>query len=221
MALKLFIRDVENPYKYYLYKKNWEQELNLDKLDTWTVQKTHEMISFDSEWEFVSYRFEILRAWMELNEAYNDEYIKGIDYLIDVLDLNKFLNAKEQNYIDHYKDIVFSKKRNIKNLIVDFKTNDHEEVWYRYDLKKLLEKLNHKYKPLLKGDEVYLTNQRLVFSNRTSYTSIYYDEIETVKLNSLFIYIKTRTNEFCLISSSNFTIYTSFERTMKLIKKFL
>lgn len=216
----IFSRKPQNLKKFQVLKNKLENVLSEQNVEKWNLEKTQNLINYEYEEEFIAYRFNVLKNWIIKNEEYSDKFVKGLDYIIRVLDLEKFLKALEINYIQHYKDVVFSKKRNIKSLIVDFDLRKKEEVWYRYEIKSFLQKINKNYIKLAANkSELYLSNQRLIITTNILYTSIDYDEIKIFKLNSLFIQIKTRDHEFVLLTNDVYVVYASFERTAKLVKK--
>lgn len=216
----IFSRKPQNFKKFQVLKNNLENVLSEQNVEKWNLEKTQALINCEYEEEFIVYRFNVLKNWIIKNEEYSDKFVKGLDYIIRVLDLEKFLKALEINYIQHYKDVVFSKKRNIKSLIVDFDLRKKEEVWYRYEIKSFLQKINKNYIKLAANkSELYLSNQRIIVTTSILYTSIDYDEIEVFKLNSLFLQIKTKDHEFVILTNDVYVIYTSFERVAKLVKK--
>lgn len=216
----IFSRKPQDFKKFQVLKNKLENVLSEQNVEKWNLEKTQALINYEYEEEFIAYRFSVLKNWIIKNEEYTDKFVKGLDYIIRVLDLEKFLKALEINYIQHYKDVVFSKKRNIKSLIVDFDLRKKEEVWYRYEIKSFLQKINKNYIKLAANkSELYLSNQRVIITTNILYTSIDYDEIEVFKLNSLFLQIKTKDHEFVILTNDVYVIYTSFERAAKLVKK--
>ncbi|GAA5414441.1 hypothetical protein [Ureaplasma ceti] len=214
----LFFRDgIVTPDNQHFYDEI-AKVLNLSTLENWTYKKTYKWFHPRFEREYLAYRFYVLRQWIKKNAFYNNHFVNTLQELLSILGLDAELTTREQQYIEHYKAVVFAKNRNIKNLIVDFQVNDKEEVWYRYDIEFLYQKIETKYVNLTKKSGIYFTNQRLIIDKGNDYISIYYKQLDEVKLHNNMLLIRANNLNLVVISSEMHTMYVSLERIGKLIR---
>lgn len=214
----LFTRPLKETQHNREFLQAIRKALNLKTLNKWTWKKTFKWLSAIYEQEYIAYRFLVLKQWINQNEMYSSYFVNNLLEIISLLDLNKHLTAQEQNYINHYKSIVFAKNRNLKNLIVDFKTLTNEEVWYHYDVQGFYQVVQDEYLCLQTKSSVYLTSLRIIIAKGNEYFSIFYTDIKEVKMSLNMLLIRWKTDEFWLISSDVESIYVSIERVSKLIK---
>lgn len=221
----LFERELVVNSKNNSYLQFLDNVLTLEKLKYWTYQKTYYYLDWHYECEYLAYRFKIFKKWILLNQEYTKAFVKEFNVIASALDLKKEFTAQEQNYIEVFESVVFSKHRNIKNLIVDFHNLKNEEVWYRYDIIVLFSINKKNPDEIIKiADEthIFLTNMKIVFSDHDkNYLEIDFDMIQTIKLNNNFIDIYTDDFVYKFLSKEIKTIYTSIERVGKLIKKLI
>mgnify|MGYP003299126384 CR=1 FL=1 len=130
----LFERQLLRNSKNNSYLIFLEKILTIDKLKYWTIQKTYHYLDWKFENEFLAYRFQIFKKWILLNQEYTNTFVKSFEEIASALDLKKEFTAQEQNYIETFASVVFSKNRNSKNLIVDFYVSNNEKVWYSYEI---------------------------------------------------------------------------------------
>lgn len=222
----LFERQLLRNSKNNSYLIFLEKILTIDKLKYWTIQKTYHYLDWKFESEFLAYRFQIFKKWILLNQEYTNTFVKSFEEIASALDLKKEFTAQEQNYIETFASVVFSKNRNIKNLIVDFYVSNNEEVWYSYEIISLF-KIDKKLPQdnIIKiADNIhfFLTNKRIMFWQKDEMElSIKFDLVDNIKLNNYFIDIETDEFIYKFVSKDIQTIYTSIERTGKLIKKLI
>ena len=203
-----------------------EKILTIDKFKYWTIQKTYHYLDWKFESEFLAYRFQIFKKWILLNQEYTNTFVKSFEEIASALDLKKEFTAQEQNYIETFASVVFSKNRNIKNLIVDFYVSNNEEVWYSYEIISLfkIDKKSPQDNIIKIADNIhfFLTNKRIMFWQKDEMElSIKFDLVDNIKLNNYFIDIETDEFIYKFVSKDIQTIYTSIERTGKLIKKLI
>lgn len=215
----LFFRSLVYTKENQEFLHTLQKVLNLKTLNKWTWKKTFKWLTATYEEEYVAYRFLVLKQWINQNEMYSSYFVNNLVEIISLLDLNKYLTAQEQNYINHYKSIVFAKNRNLKNLIVDFKTLANEEIWYHYDVQGFYQGVkNDEYLCLQTKSSIYLTSLRIIIAKGNEYFSIFYTDIKEVKISLNMLFIKWKADEFWLVSNDVEAIYVSIERVSKLIK---
>lgn len=220
MYKKLFTREIKidtyNKKQYYL---ELVSKLNFKNIDNYSNKSIYDLWNINYEDIFLAYRFKVLKDWIFHNEKYSSTFIKNLNYIIKILDVEKYLNAFETNYIEHYESIIFCKSRNIKKLIVDFNTNLGEEVWFKFSCSQFIQ-FNEKKEPLFlnsKTIDIFLSNQRLIISTPVEIQSINWKDIIIFKLQNNKIEIVTKFSKFYIISIEIYEIYVSVERICKII----
>lgn len=214
----LFERPYQITYKNKKYLEKLTNSLNVKKLRYWNWKKTYNFLNINFEKEYIGYRFQILKEWIQQNQRYSPDFVNSLNEIISILSLENYLTTQEKNYINEFTSVLFAKNRNIKNLIVDFHLNEKEEVWYTYDILGIYEK-NEKYKLIKNNIQIFLTNQRIIFaSNGEIYKEINIYDISNVKLKNNTIEINANQNNYFIVCNEINTVYVSIERVGKLIK---
>ncbi len=193
--------------KSALYKEEFvpyiKKELNLNNVDDIKKSKVLSLYEPKFEKDFLAYRFDLLKQWMDKNKSYSKEYVVALDEMVDKLYLFNELNSFEQQYIKNIQAIVFAKNRNLKQLIVDFPVNKNEFVFYRYDLDafKLVDKKG--LVQIIKTPEMYITTERLIISKKIDIISIDYKTIENYQYSRSKFFINLKNGRKCFIDSEN------------------
>lgn len=218
--MELFVRQVKNQSRYDEFVKQVNKQLNLHTLPFFSRQKTLKLYQPDYENEFLVYRFALIKAWIQTHERFDKKYINQLLKMLDNLLLKEELTGYELDYLDHYSQIVFSKLRNLKNLIVDFDVYPKENIYFKFDLEVVGQMMNQKdVNIIFEQGEVYITTQRIVFSSFKEYLSISYDNLKSIHLKPYWFEMKTQNDlKFCLISSNIFVFYVALERVLNLVK---
>lgn len=193
--------------KSAMYKEKFvpyiKKELNLDNVDDIKKSKVLSLYEPKYEKDFLAYRFDLLKQWMDKNKNYSKEYVVALDEMVDKLYLFNELNSFEQQYIKNVQAIVFAKNRNLKQLIVDFPVNKNEFVFYRYDLDafKLVDKKG--LVQIIKTPEMYITTERLIISKKIDIISIDYKIIENYQYSRSKFSLTLKNGRKCFIDSEN------------------
>lgn len=216
----LFERNLVINAKNKEYLNKLSLVLNLTKLDFWTRRKTLHYYNINFEDEYLAYRFSILKKWIELNQNYDQTFVTNVYEIIAILCLENELTTQELNYINEFRSVTFAKNRNIKNLIVDFKLLPKEEIWYTYEIIGLVELENDVQNIISKNTQVYLSSQRMIIAKQGNITlSLDYNQIKTLKPSLNKLKIETIKKTYFIIASEITTLYVSFERVGRLIRK--
>lgn len=216
----LFERNLVINAKNKEYLNKLSIVLNLTKLDFWTRRKTLHYYNINFEDEYLAYRFSILKKWIELNQNYDQTFATNVYEIIAILCLENELTTQELNYINEFRSVTFAKNRNIKNLIVDFKLLPKEEIWYTYEIIGLVELENDVQNIISKNTQVYLSSQRMIVAKQGNITlSLDYNQIKTLKPSLNKLKIETIKKTYFIIASEITTLYVSFERVGRLIRK--
>lgn len=211
---------------YLVTKKNagylaeLKKVLNADKLNTWTINKTYQHYNINFEQEYLGYRFEVLNQWIISNSDYNHKFVVNLQEIIYSLGLESCLTTQEKNYINNFNSVVFAKNRNIKNLVVDFELEKGEEIWYSYEIFAVYSYTREEYKQIIHNTQLYLSNQRLIVATSGNvHLSINYTDLTEMKLKNNCLEVKTFTKSYLIVAEDVKTLYVSFERVGKLIKR--
>lgn len=216
----LFVRQLIITEKNKSYLESLSKILNVNKLNFLTRRKVYRHYNINFEAEYLAYRFQILKKWIEINQSYDQKFVNGLFEIISILCLENDLTIQEQNYLNEFKSVVFAKNRNIKNLIVDFKLMPKEEIWYTYEILELFRIDDNSYKPVCKKTQIYLSNQRtIVAQSGHIYLSLDYGQITSIKLKNNLLEITGTKGTYLVVADEITTLYVSFERVGKLIKK--
>lgn len=188
--------------------------LNVKTLSRWTRARTKRCMRFDTERDFLAYRFEVLRKWISVNESYTLRYVSRLNRAVHALILGDFLNAKEKNYLRHMNAIVLEKGRALKDLIVNFERTPGEKVFYVVHSVKLraIDIDNDKSVLLPQTFDVHLTNKALVVHDSSILIRIPYDQTLSFKLSNNGIYWYCRNRDFEIICSDSRPFYEFVKR---------
>lgn len=190
---------------------------NIFTINKWYLAK---YFSIDKRQDFLAYRFYLLKQWMNKNEKFTLDYVKKLDYLIGKLYLWDELNSFEQQWIVDIKDVVFAKKRNLKTLIVDFKTNKKEKVVFKYSNIQLCFEDKHKRVKVIPNCIMYLSDQRVIITKGVENFNINWSQIKAYHFSTQKITITTNTDSQLFISClNNYILHVSFCRLFAIIKK--
>lgn len=219
---ELFERKFDSNLKNQIYWEYLNKQVQFNKILDFNKRKFWNLYNIDYEKVFLSFKFFILKNWIIYNINYNNKFIKNLDEVMSILELKRWLNAAEINYIEKIKSIAFAKTRNLKKLIIDFATSSKEEIWFSYNVSAVMEKINNNIKFLINKTFIFISNQRIIFSNNTKFHfDISYKNINYIKLKNNFLEINCNKNIYYLLSRDVETIYVSIERIGKIIKRFL
>lgn len=201
--MKNFFQREKSNLNVNAYLHLLKQELNINNLDVVKKKKVLALYNPKFEKDFLAYRFDLLKKWMDQNKEYTKEYVIAWEKIIDKLYLFNELNSYEQQYIKNFNAVVFAKNRNLKQLIVDFSINKGEFVFYRYELDafKLISKKG--LVQIVKRPDMYITTQRLIISKDLDIISIYYDSIEKYDFIRYKLVVTLKNGKQCYFDSQN------------------
>lgn len=216
----LFTRPYLVTKKNSNYLEELKHVLDVNKLNTWTINKTYQYYNIKFEQEYLAYRFEILNQWIIINSDYNHKFVINLKEIIYSLGLENYLTTQEKNYINNFNSVVFAKNRNIKNLVVDFELETSEEIWYSYEIFAVYSYINNEYQQIIHNTQIYLSNQRLIIATSGNvHLSINYADLLEMKLKNNCLEIRTYTKTYLIVTDDVKTLYVSLERVGKLIKR--
>lgn len=210
-----FQRQKSEGYKHHFLPKI-SRQLNINNLDGINKQKVLSLYKPEIASDFLAYRFDLLKKWMDNNNNYSKEYVVALDEVIDKLYLSKELNSFEQQYIKNVQAIVFAKNRNLKQLIVDFSINKGEFVFYRYEIDSF--KLIHgkDLVQIIDDAELYITTQRIIIAKQIDIISLYYKDIKAYDYKDNKLLLELNNKRKCYIEGdNNEAIVQSLERVLK------
>lgn len=216
----LFTRPYSITKRNLGYLQELQRVLNVDKLNTWTINKTYQHYNINFEQEYLGYRFEVLNQWIINNSDYNHKFVTNLKEIVYSLGLESYLTTQEKNYINNFNSVVFAKNRNIKNLVVDFELETNEEIWYTYEIFAVYSYAHEEWKQIIRNTQLYLSNQRVIIATSGNvHLSINYIDLVEMKLKNNCLEIKTYAKSYLIVAEDIKTLYVSFERVGKLIKR--
>lgn len=213
---KIFERQVDlNKYLKFLHNlDNHFLNISIEKI---SKRKINKLIADYDEECTLSFRFELLRNWISLNEMYTKDYVNSLDEIIKKLSLKNLLTSLENEYINHYNGVVFAKIRNLKQLIIDFPLNSKKEiVYYKYENSSLIDNSNND--SIITSDaECFLSNERIIFLKDFNVYSIFYNQIVDYKITNFGVLINLNEKKYLLRSEDWYILYVSIERLFKFL----
>ena len=218
--MELFVRQVKNQVKYDEFVNLINKQLNLHTLPFFSRKKTLNLYLEAYCEEFLVYRFWLLKEWMQTHERFDKRYVMQLHKLLDILLLEEELTGYELDYIDNYNQIVFSKIRNLKNLIVDFDVFPKENIYFKFDIDVCGQFLSeHEIQTIFEGGEIYITTQRIVLTSSKEYLSLEFEKIVNLHLKPYWFEITMENGMKLMIVSNNVkTFYVALERILSLMK---
>lgn len=218
---KPFYREPKNINNYNFYLNLLTNKLSFKKINSifFNIKKYFELKNYDN---FVCYCFDFVREWINNNEMYTENYIENLEKIIKKLNLINKLNAFEEEYIYHFKSVIFAKKRNLKKLIVDFPLeefssvmwNKEEAVYYHFVDSQLIDENNN---ILINDCNIYLSTNRIVCSLTSSFYSFNLNEIEVYKKGKKYFDFFYKNKKYYINAIDNYEFYVSFQRIKGLI----
>lgn len=188
---------------------------------------------------YVYYCFLKIREWIVDNEQYTEDYILNLEKLISKHKIKNKLGSWEIAYINHFKAVIFNKKRNLKRLIADFpleeykikknslfNTKINESVYFSFENSFFGETNKETLtKPSLNNDcEIHISNFRIIINKISYVVPIYFKFVETFKMeDGVFKLVINNTNNqtkiIYLTTYDNYVLYVSFQRIYQLWSK--
>lgn len=215
----IFYREFEISNFNEEFIKKLESRLTINNLNSWNFKKTSSIYNYKFEQEFLYYRFKILYEWFNKNNNNSKIFLELLENNISSLGLEKFLNANEKKYINLLKSNIFTKNRNIKTLIVDFRLDKGTNVYFHYDNINVFFKKNDQIKLLKSVNDIYLSNSKIFFTSFFNVVYIKLDDIIQIQKEEDTIKFKTETFEYIIKSYDIETIFISIIRLFKILKR--
>lgn len=215
----IFYREFEISNFNEEFIKKLESRLTINNLNSWNFKKTSSIYNYKFEQEFLYYRFKILYEWFNKNNNNSKIFLELLENNISSLGLEKFLNANEKKYINLLKSNIFTKNRNIKTLIVDFRLDKGTNVYFHYDNINVFFKKNDQIKLLKSVNDIYLSNSKIFFTSFFNLVYIKLDDIIQIQKEEDTIKFKTETFEYIIKSYDIETIFISIIRLFKILKR--
>lgn len=219
--ITLFNRDGIDVFKYqeYLNTKRPNFTYNQIKSIFFNINKYFDWQDYKY---FQKYCFDFTKEWINKNELYTEQYIERLETILKKLNLYRLLSSAEIEYINHFKSVVFAKKRNLKKLIVDFPLIKNETdsfiyeeiVYYHFDKCILYKHSNQNDNT--KEINVYISDIRIICSDDLEIHSFYLDEIKSYKINKNLFEISYKNNVYYIKPMDVYEFFVSFERIVEL-----
>lgn len=213
--------ELDDINKYFNYLKKTNPNFSYKKVTSlfFNLKKYFTVKSYKY---FYIYCFDWISQWINDNEMYTEDYIVKLELLLKKLNLLNCLNSLEIEYINHFKSIIFAKKRNLKQLIVDFLLIDNlkyekkERAYYQFENSSLFLKKNNNNELVMKGCNAYITNYRLVFSGNLDYLGFSIDKIQSYKLGIYGFEFVYNNQTYWIKNSDKYEFFVSYERMINL-----
>lgn len=217
----LFYREPKDINYYNFYKNSLKRKLTFKKINSifFNIKKYFKLENYN---HFICYCFQFIKEWINKNEIYTESYIEKLEKLIKKLHLSTLLNAFEEEYIYHFKSVVFAKKRNLKKLIVDFPLEEfsnvawdkEEAVYYHFVDSQLIDEKNNL---LINDCNIYLSTNRIICSLPSSFYSFNLNEINIYKKGKKYFDFIYKDKKYYINAIDNYEFYVSFQRIKGLI----
>ncbi len=212
--MDLFIRPNKSE-EYLNFRKQIFKEINHSNFLKYRkkgIKRLMNPYQFDL---FLTYRFELLNFWFKKEFRYTQSGINKLDYVLDLLYLKDLLNVNEQQFIYDAKNVVFSKKRNLKNILNSLKLRKREYVYFVYKIKKT--RINHGE---INTNAMYITNKHVIIEKQDkSLIFIILSDINNRHLYKDSFAIYTNNDRYHFYYSSTEVLYSSLERMLNTFKK--
>lgn len=215
----MFYREFEISNFNEEFIKKLESKLTINNLNSWNFKKTSSIYNYKFEQEFLYYRFKILYEWFNKNNNNSKIFLELLESNISSLGLEKFLNANEKKYLNLLKSNIFTKNRNIKTLIVNFRLDKGTNVYFHYDNINVFFKKNDQIKLLKSVNDIYLSNSKIFFTSFFNVVYIKLDDIIQIQKEKDSIKFKIETFEYIIKSYDIETIFISIIRLFKILKR--
>lgn len=220
---ELFKREPKNIKTYFEYFNSINSKFN-KSVFKFIYVNLHNFFTWDNYDNFISYSFFLIREWINSNEIYSENYIDRLEKNIKKLNLTNLLNSREEEYINHFKSVIFNKKRNLKDLIVDFplqidvETNKFEKNYFHFEKAILYDcDTDNKNSSFFDG-QIYLSTIRIVFATTFYVISLYYSDIQQYKITNNYFEFIYLNRKYRIKTFDNYVFYVSFERAKNIIK---
>lgn len=216
--------------QYLEYVEKVKNDLNINSLKKWRINvfKFFTIHNFDM---YVSYAFSLIREWINKNEVYSEKYIDGLEKNLKKLNIYNQLNSLEEEYINHFRSVLFAKKRNLKNLIVDFPLEkikkysklfdryfeSNENVYFHFENSNFYyyEKGIKKYHG--KNINIFISDIRIIIDEITQIApSFYLKLINSYKLGKDSFEFEYAGIKYYIDTEDNYVFYVAFERIKNL-----
>ncbi|MEG0879324.1 MAG: hypothetical protein RSE95_01500 [Malacoplasma sp.] len=218
-----FERNPKDIKSYLIYFNNIKKKLNSNIFKRIYIN-LHSYFTPNDYDNFVIYSFFLIREWINNNEIYTENYIDNLERNIKKLHLQNLLNTREKEYIHHFKSVIFNKKRNLKDLIVDFplefdvRTNKDEKNYFHFEKASLYDGNDKRILDSFFSGQIYLSTKRIVFTTTFYIISLYYENINSYKITDEYFEFSYFDKNYKIKTFDNYVFYVSFERTKNIIK---
>lgn len=214
---ELFYREYSKEFdKKYL--NHLESNINMKNLFQLKHKKIESFYVRKYENEFLYFRFKILYEWINNNKEWDRYFVDNLEKNINLLQLNNFLTAEEQNFILFIKSYIFTKSRNIKTLIVDFPIEKDEYVYFHYDQIRIFFINRNKKNNVKNLFELFLSNKRIIFCGYLNIVSFKISDIKKIEFVKSKIIFDLNDYKYEIITNDCKIIEISIKRLFKILK---
>ncbi|WP_033159720.1 hypothetical protein [Mycoplasmoides alvi] len=221
LSQTFFLRKYSSLENEIKIKNKFIKLLNEDNIFQWSIRDTKKYYDIDTEIDYLAYRFEVLSNWIKKNEFYTSEYTKHLNKIIYAFNINNFLNAREQEYVNNINSLDFEKRRINKKIIVDFELNVDEYALFvleNIDIDQI--DIETKVaKNLINNFKLYITNQGLVATNQIYKIRFSYNDFLSFKLSNSGIYWYGTNMDYEFKTIEKFLLYEYIKRMLFLFVK--
>lgn len=224
----IFIRKIDNQdlQAYLDYKKSIENDFNITAKFI-SESRLLEFFNLKTYKFFLVFCFEKVKEWINRNEVYTEDYINKLEKILYNLRIYNKLTSHETEYLNHFNAVIFSKKRNLKQLITDFPSEKNELTCFSFSDSKVFKKGNNKeIVKKIEKCEIYISNIRIIINLPSYIYSLYFKDIFSYKLeNDLFrvdilnYHSPNLLSHFYFDTNDNYVLYVSFQRVFNQFRK--
>lgn len=220
---ELFERQPKDIRGYLKYFNEINSKFNKSIFKIFYVN-LYNFFTWDNYDNFITYSFFLIKEWINSNEIYTEYYIDHLEKNIKKLNLSNLLTSREEEYINHFKSVIFNKKRNLKDLIVDFplqidiETNKFEKNYFHFEKATLYDCNTNDHNNSFFVGQIYLSTIRIVFTTTFYVISLYYENITQYKITNNYFEFIYLNRKYRIKTFDNYVFYVSFERTKNIIK---
>ncbi|WP_027119677.1 hypothetical protein [[Mycoplasma] testudinis] len=212
--LKIFYRPYTSSKKQKEIFVLLKDKLNINTIINWSFRHTSKYYTFGLENDYLAYRFDVLKQWINKNEFYSTWYTDHLNKIVKNLQLTKFLTTQEQAYLRHINSLDFAKTRSLKALIVDFDLNQHPKETAYFSMEEVSVKQidieTGVSKTIAQNLKIYITNQAIIVGDMVFHFRIEFKDSLAFKLNKEGVLWSTKNYDLQFSAADKYLLYTYF-----------
>ncbi len=212
--MDLFIRPNKSE-EYLKFRNKISKEINHSNFLKYRKKGIKSLMNPHEFDLFLTYRFELFNFWFKKEFRYTQVAINKLDYVLDLLYLKDLLNVNEQQFIYDARNVVFSKKRNLKNILNTLKLKKNEYPYFVYKIKKIRTRFGE-----INSNAMYISNKHVIIEKQDK--SVIFIPLSSINNRHLYrssLAIYTNDNDYYFYYSSPEVLYSSLERMLNTFTK--